>query len=85
MCDPLFIHVGSSRSDSVHVGSSRSDGVRVRSLADRAFPNVFAGSFFTFPWHFLQSSLSVSLEVGIFIQKTATSDLALQLKLPGAH
>ena len=31
MRDPLFIHVGSSRSDSVYVGSSRSDGVRVRS------------------------------------------------------
>ena len=56
-----------------------------RSLGDKAFANVFAGSFFIFAWHFLQSSLSVSSEVGIFIEKTTTSDLALQLKLPGAH
>ena len=28
MHDPLFIRVGSSRSDSVRVGSSRPDGVR---------------------------------------------------------
>ena len=56
-----------------------------RSLGDKAFANVFAGSFFRFAWHFLQSSLSVSSEVGISIQKTATSDLASQLKLPRAH
>ena len=31
MRDPLFIRVGSSRSDSVHVGSSKSDSVRVGS------------------------------------------------------
>ena len=31
MRDLLFIHVGSSRSDSVHVGSSRSDSVHVGS------------------------------------------------------
>ena len=54
-------------------------------LGDKAFANVFAGSFFRFAWHFLQSSLSVSSEVGISIQKTATSDLASQLKQPGAH
>ena len=52
-----------------------------RSLGDKAFANVFAGSFFRFAWHFLQGSL----EVGIFIQKTATSDLASQIKLLGAH
>ena len=56
-----------------------------RSLGDKAFANVFADSFFRFAWHFLQSSLSVSSEVGIFIQKTTTSDLASELKLPGAH
>ena len=52
------------------------------SLGDKAFAKVFAGSFFRFVWNFLQNSLSVSSEVGIFIQKTATSDLASQLKLP---
>ena len=56
-----------------------------RSLGDKAFANAFAGSFFRFAWHFLQISLLVSSEVGIFIQKTATLDLASQLKLPGAH
>ena len=56
-----------------------------RSSEDKAFANVFADSFFRFAWHFLQSSLSVSSKVGIFIQKAATSDLASQLKLPGAH
>ena len=56
-----------------------------RSLGDKVFANIFAGSFFRFTWHFLQSSLSVSPEVAIFIQKTATSDLASQLKLPGAY
>ena len=56
-----------------------------RLLGDKAFANVFAGSFFRFAWHFLQSSLSVSSEVGIFIQTTTTSDLASELKLPGAH
>ena len=45
------------------------------SLGDKAFANVFAGSFFRFAWHFLQSSLLISSEVGIFIQKTATLDL----------
>ena len=56
-----------------------------RSLGDKAFANVFAGSFFRFAWHFLQNSMSVSSEVGIFIQKSTTLDLASQLKLPGAH
>ena len=54
-------------------------------LGDKAFANVFAGSFFRFAWHFLKSSLSVSSEVDIFIQKTATLDLASQLEQPGAH
>jgi hypothetical protein len=43
-----------------------------RLLGDKAIANVFAGSFFRFAWHFLQNSMSVSSEVGIFIQKTAT-------------
>ena len=55
------------------------------SLGDKAFANVFAGSFFRFAWHFLQTILSISSEVDIFIQKTTTSDLASELKLPGAH
>ena len=56
-----------------------------RSLGDKAFAIILAGSFFRFAWPFLQNSMSVSSEVGIFIQKTATLDLASQLKLPGAH
>ena len=43
-----------------------------RSLGDKAFANVFAGSFFRFAWHFLQNRMPVSSEVGIFIQKTTT-------------
>jgi hypothetical protein len=41
-------------------------------LGEKAFANVFAGSFFRFAWHFLQNSMSVSSEEGIFILKTAT-------------
>ena len=77
MRDPLFIRVGSSRSF-LELSPANRKG-------DKAFANNFASSFFRFAWHFLQSSLSVSSEVGIFIQKTATSHHALQIKLPGAH
>jgi hypothetical protein len=56
-----------------------------RSLGDKAFANVFAGSFFRFAWHFLQNSMSVSSEVVIFIQKLPPSNLASQLKLLGAY
>ena len=51
-----------------------------RSLGHKAFANVFVGIFFRFAWHFLQNNLSVSSEVGIFIQKTATFGSSIATK-----
>ena len=45
MRDPLFIRVGSSRPDSVPCRIALADEC---SLGDKAFANVFAGSFFIF-------------------------------------
>ena len=56
-----------------------------RSLGDKAFANIFVGSFFRFAWHFLQNSLSVSIEVGILLKKLPRLELASQQKLPGTY
>ena len=52
-----------------------------RLLGAKAFANIFSGSFFKFAWHFIQNSLSVSSEVGIFIQKTATFGSCIATKI----